>query len=484
MYISGNAGLNKINLSTSVVSAIATPGYALDNTLLEYGANNKIYGVSPTYTGTTLTSTKLVGISIPANTVTNVSINIDSRFTTTPNTASYNYAQNVFTLNDQIDGEDYKLFAGQPNAGITNFTINSVVPGGDCDVVGGFMDVYNCNPILCNANVTGTPYQYKIDIVSVINCVPVNGAQYVNYSGVWTNGAPPPNIDLRTLTGANGKNLGNTTGYAQVTLSISNLCGTIKTYAKIINVKSAVSPSFSFGIYDYNNSQVYLLPSTNINAPCLAASTSIGFKISGSSGLITYITVQVDEVLPNQKNIFTKTTAINGAINYTYQNLNDYCVDQTVWNPFTGITACNGNTGWQSYFAWTNAQLSLNSTYKLTVTFGNPCGSYTAYSYIKVVIPRVGNNEIVDDVNQINFVTYPNPVTDRLQIEFDNPSMQAYNLKLYDITGRQAFILLNDNIINAGQQSFNFDVAALPKGMYFYKLVNNTGKLIGKLEKQ
>lgn len=69
---------------------------------------------------------------------------------------------------------------------------------------------------------------------------------------------------------------------------------------------------------------------------------------------------------------------------------------------------------------------------------------------------------------------YPNPFNPNTRIRFSIPSdvkreMSKVTLKVYDITGKEIAILVND-YQKAGSYEINFNASNLPSGVYFYRL--------------
>ncbi len=64
---------------------------------------------------------------------------------------------------------------------------------------------------------------------------------------------------------------------------------------------------------------------------------------------------------------------------------------------------------------------------------------------------------------------YPNPFNPSTKIDFSLPNDAVVNLKIYDITGREVEVILNE-LRKAGYYSVTFDASKLSSGVYFYKL--------------
>jgi uncharacterized delta-60 repeat protein len=64
---------------------------------------------------------------------------------------------------------------------------------------------------------------------------------------------------------------------------------------------------------------------------------------------------------------------------------------------------------------------------------------------------------------------YPNPFNPVTTIEFSLPENTFVTLKVFDITAREVYILVNENL-SPGAYRFNFNGISLSSGTYFYKL--------------
>ena len=76
-----------------------------------------------------------------------------------------------------------------------------------------------------------------------------------------------------------------------------------------------------------------------------------------------------------------------------------------------------------------------------------------------VMLYRTYDN--VADLNTTRLAVYPNPATDRLQVE---SAERIEHYEVYDMTGA----LLHH--ANVGQKSFTLDLEALPAGTYLLKM--------------
>ena len=72
---------------------------------------------------------------------------------------------------------------------------------------------------------------------------------------------------------------------------------------------------------------------------------------------------------------------------------------------------------------------------------------------------------------------YPNPVQDRLAIQWPESAMDSAEFELYDLQGRQAF---KETIFPSNS---SIDVAGIPAGVYMARMVSNGKAWSGKVLK-
>ncbi|MCC6866552.1 MAG: T9SS type A sorting domain-containing protein [Ignavibacteria bacterium] len=90
--------------------------------------------------------------------------------------------------------------------------------------------------------------------------------------------------------------------------------------------------------------------------------------------------------------------------------------------------------------------------------------------YLPIFIP-VGIQEITNEfpVEFKLYDAYPNPFNPQTNIKFSITQKGFTSLKIYDITGKEAAVLINDEL-NQGTYSFKYNASELASGIYFYKL--------------
>ncbi|MBN1633528.1 MAG: T9SS type A sorting domain-containing protein [Ignavibacteria bacterium] len=65
---------------------------------------------------------------------------------------------------------------------------------------------------------------------------------------------------------------------------------------------------------------------------------------------------------------------------------------------------------------------------------------------------------------------YPNPFNSMTNIKFEIPNAGNVKIKVFDVTGKEVSILVNENL-QAGTYEVRFNAGDLPSGIYFYSLI-------------
>lgn len=487
LYVAAASDLKRINTSNQSSTNISWGSNDLSNTFLEYGKNGRIYGVSPTYSGGTLTGSKLVGI-VGTSVITGVTADIDSRHVYGTAVVS-----GIFTLPDQIDGEDYTYFFGLPKVTITNFTLNSNIVSDVCD---NGTDKY-CQNAAINFNATysgGTPDEYNLMIQAYDDntCSPtqLTGGSYINYQSGWQSGVLTNGTDLRTLTDGNSLNLGNITGTVKITYSIKDACGNESTYARYIQIYDPVPLSIDLGIKTPSG---WTTPSHSIGSPVNVGTASLAYRVDGSTGTLSQLTVLIEEVDNTGafiQTIYNKTINTTNFSLYDDVNLNTLCVGSAVWGFNPGFGGCTG--GYTGYFSYTNGQESYQDYYKITVTLSNLCGTSSDWSYFYVssqgnspVNPNVTERKQQEVMEQENnsLNIYPNPVTNQLTIKFNQSTDDMVEISLTDVLGKQTRVLMPSTKVKKGNFNQTFDLITLPAGLYSYQIKTSNTIQTGMISK-
>lgn len=79
---------------------------------------------------------------------------------------------------------------------------------------------------------------------------------------------------------------------------------------------------------------------------------------------------------------------------------------------------------------------------------------------------KSNNSDLFYTLNQ----NYPNPFNPVTTISFSLKNPELVSLKIYDVLGKEASVLLNERLTE-GNYNISFDGKSLSSGIYFYKIV-------------
>jgi photosystem II stability/assembly factor-like uncharacterized protein len=234
----------------------------------------------------------------------------------------------------------------------------------------------------------------------------------------------------------------------------------------------------------YCTGDIYYSPSgLQVNIIAKSTNSGINWSIIKQDSLSTYNTdlqfldVNTGYLCRNQP---IKTT--NGGLNWF--NLPDT-------SGFYSMYFINANTGW--FGKWGGPVITTNggltfTTQSLPITavlhgiffINSSTGwgvglSAPGVTYPKVFKTTAGgfiginviNNNIPGDYFLYN--NFPNPFNPSTKIKFDLAKSIRAELKVYDVTGREISILVNDEL-KAGTYEVEWYASDYPSGVYFYKL--------------
>lgn len=473
LYVSYGSGVTEIDIQNQLTQPVNTNGYDLSNTYLEYARNGKIYGVGPEMGGNP-TDTYLVGIDA-ANNISPVPLGLDCRYDIAPT-----YYQGVYTLPDQIDGENYTSFNGFDDIGLEFVSLGGAFLNPSCN---GRLSTVCADDLILNIGYGGTPIGHNISVYSMNNCQLGN----LLYSNGFASGAPALNTNLSSLLNI------TTTTRLFVEVRLFGGCDEELSASGYIDVIVPVPPVTKLEIYDYTNSQVYLSPSTDINNPVMVGAASIGYRINNSTGTINDLRIEVEEV-DNSGNvvqlIYDETINVNGVSSYTYENLNgSLCVPTAVWGGSNSGASCtiNGNAGFNGYFSYQAAVQGpsyVGTRYKLTITLSNQCNSSTAFSYLEIeqrFLRKKSTTASIENADMLSLNVYPNPANDQLNIETQLDEDQSLEISMFDAQGRLVKTLMNNSFVQKGEFRRTFNISKLPKGMYIYRVQTNNESTTGRI---
>ncbi|MBE2256764.1 MAG: T9SS type A sorting domain-containing protein [Ignavibacteria bacterium] len=120
-----------------------------------------------------------------------------------------------------------------------------------------------------------------------------------------------------------------------------------------------------------------------------------------------------------------------------------------------------------------NNIVSINQTEDISLEFNNDNitenkAGYILFSNGRYFMTHLGTNTSSKSDFQLN-ENYPNPFNPVTNISFNIPLASNVSLKVFDITGKEVSVLVNEFKI-PGTYSIQFDASALSSGVYFYRL--------------
>ena len=132
----------------------------------------------------------------------------------------------------------------------------------------------------------------------------------------------------------------------------------------------------------------------------------------------------------------------------------------------------NGNTNTLTQYSYSDVKLETGSyQYRLKQIDYN--GNYEYHNLngdITISVPTKF------DLTQ----NYPNPFNPTTKIDFSIPSNGAVKLAVYDMSGKEVKVLVNDTR-NAGYYTIQFDASGLSSGTYFYRISAGSYSAVKKM---
>lgn len=107
--------------------------------------------------------------------------------------------------------------------------------------------------------------------------------------------------------------------------------------------------------------------------------------------------------------------------------------------------------------------------------------NYSADGVIDLIVeeedrPSSGNINLQDLITPKSYVlgqNYPNPFNPSTSIEFSIPESGNISLRIYDMTGREVAVLVNE-YRNSGSYIVNWNASGVSSGVYFYKIISGS----------
>jgi hypothetical protein len=454
--------------------AVTTIAGDMYKSQLELAKNGWLYGVRKNTSG----ALELVGINTATNAQTVTSLFLGTNLVY--DTGFYD----TYCLPDQVDGEDYNAALGSAVVTPTLVVINGALTTATCGNT--LPNWYNCQAMTFGTSYSsGSPNAYMLEIYqmgaagSTSQCSVVSGVNFVSYASAWLPGGLG-SVDLRTFTGTNGKNLGNTTGRFMLKYSLKNACGTVTSITRYIKTSSGPTPNSILRMNAGNSNSwdndpsatypaLYCGPTPSLT-PVSVGQFSLSININNSNGDITNYAVTIDRVDCTTGAVLASIPCPNGSANVT---------DISIVNALGLNFVTNG------WFAGQTLATLQTQCFRLNLTLSNPCSSASSCTFFKIGgAYRPANPDIDNPTNKTtpNVVvqTLPNPFSTTTNLAINSEQEGEGVLNIFSVTGSR--MLEQHLYLSAGTQQIPINATDWATGVYFYQLQLNgeihTGKLL------
>jgi hypothetical protein len=145
-----------------------------------------------------------------------------------------------------------------------------------------------------------------------------------------------------------------------------------------------------------------------------------------------------------------------------------------VKHTFTGThdNTPDGPTAWS--FDWTAPAVAPEQVFFFAAgnasnSSDDPTGDYiyTASFVTRLAVSGIDDGDRIP--NALALGNYPNPFNAQTNITYELPNAGSVDLQVYDIAGRHVATLV-DGVQETGAKTVTWDAAAVPSGIYFYRL--------------
>ena len=133
---------------------------------------------------------------------------------------------------------------------------------------------------------------------------------------------------------------------------------------------------------------------------------------------------------------------------------------------------------------FTTSNLEASTTYYWRIRASNP-GGYgewsEVYSFTTVEATYLPDM-VADNVsNLIVGQNYPNPFTDRTEIDFYISNHECIQFSIYDVLGRMVYI--HTETYCPGNHSLQLDLGELKSGVYYFQFISGNDVVMKKMKK-
>jgi len=208
-------------------------------------------------------------------------------------------------------------------------------------------------------------------------------------------------------------------------------------------------------------------------SPYTYAWASLGDTSYSSSHTITGLSAGTYAVIVVDSNycFATATVAITAPAALV---VNPYSVDSTGGKSIAAATVSGGLNPYT--YTWTGSLTTdtiknlTAGTYTCTVQDANDCSET-----ISVTIVPTGINKITGESEKVN--VYPNPSNGIFTVAFSHAELvsASQTIEVYNVLGEKVY-----SQFNIQNPTFNINLSSQPGGVYLYRVIANSGELIGE----
>jgi len=181
-----------------------------------------------------------------------------------------------------------------------------------------------------------------------------------------------------------------------------------------------------------------------------------------------YINLGAEAQLPVELSSFTSSVNKNNVIlnwsTVSEQNNHKFVIERNSSGSWisAGEVTGSGTTNESRAYSFTDRNLS-SGTYSYRLKQIDYNGNFEYHNLIGEVIVGVPNAFTL-------LQNYPNPFNPTTKIDFSLPVDSRVSIKIYDMLGKEAAVLMNNELRTAGYYSVQFNGSSLSSGIYFYAI--------------
>lgn len=346
-----------------------------------------------------------------------------------------------YVLPDQIDGEDYALFAGTSTP-----TISTVFLGGQLNSIRA-TTLYTCNPYTLTSTARGAA---NVQLTFTPSDAAGNPVAAPVLTTGWLVQSDFP-TDIKALGGGYFANP-SVTGYFQVKLEARNNCGQLTTFLGRVLINAATSVTAGLAFNRCSGGAVDAA-TTSVSAPAVVGVNTGSLNLSTTSSNATSYSIWFERFDSGSSTFQSVGSLVTG-----------YISGGTLPSalPLSDLASQAGLSS--TYFA--PGGPGNNVLHRLRYDAGNPCGTATVQGYF-----RPADVSCRTSLAGPASALYPNPATDEVLVQAPsdqggnaewNSAASISSVRVYDSYGT----LRLEQIAKPGAAVVRLRVTQLPTGLY------------------